>query len=155
MYEGQTPHCINGMNGHPNQMPESSFNSQRNYSSLSVLSGLLNTRLFSRIQPSWVMLPVGNFNSSFRGQMGSRYRRWCFLRVHEMKWGELLFGLLGYRPTQLLRMCTTAFSFARHCWCIHLMLHTRNDEQEWEKSWHYWKFCEVAVRGEVVEEKCF
>lgn len=45
-------HCISGMNGPPNQMPDSSFNSQRNYSNLSVLSGLLNSRLLARVHPS-------------------------------------------------------------------------------------------------------
>lgn len=68
-------HCINGMNGHANQMPDSSFNSQRNYSSLSVLSGLLNDRLLARVHPSRVMVPLGNCHSSVRGQMGSRYKR--------------------------------------------------------------------------------
>lgn len=111
----------------------------------------------ARVQPSWVMGPFGDCHSSVRGQMGSKYKRWCFLGMHEMKWGECLFGLLGrkYIDQHSKNVGTAAFSFARHCWCIHLMLHTRNYEQEREKSLHYWKSWEVAVRGEVVEEKYF
>lgn len=87
--------CIEGMNEHSTQIPDSSFNSRRNevHSSPSVLSGLLHARLLARIQPSQVMVPHDNFHSSVRGKTGSRYKRQCFLRMHGKKQGELLFGL--------------------------------------------------------------
>lgn len=144
-------HCISGMNGHPNQMPDSSFNFQSNYSSLSVLSGLLSGQ-------SSALLSNGPF-----WWLSQLCQRTDGIQIQEVMlsgdaWNEVrgaLFGLLGrkYIDQHSKNVGTAAFSFARHCWCIHLMLYTRNDEQEWEKSLHYWKSWEVAVRGELVEEK--